>query len=217
MANKKTPKATGTTSITAVSKGEVYRTKTGALVTVENGRLKDEGEHGRSFTGRWLEYDAKSRTMKPSKTTDRIYLDELVQKMSPADVEEWLAVERREAEAIAAAGASPETASTRDKTTKRKAGTRSSKEPSTATPKKLSALDAAAKVLAEAGEPMAAKALIEAMAAKGYWTSPGGLTPHATLYAAILREISVKGDEARFVKTGRGRFGLAGIPARAAQ
>lgn len=78
-------------------------------------------------------------------------------------------------------------------------------------PKKLSALDAAAKVLEEAGEPMAAKALIEAMAAKGYWTSPGGLTPHATLYAAILREISVKGGEARFVKTDRGRFGRAGV------
>jgi len=74
--------------------------------------------------------------------------------------------------------------------------------------KKLSALDAAAKVLGEATEPMASKEMIEAMATKGYWTSPGGKTPHATLYAAIIREIRTKGDHARFVKTDRRRFAL---------
>ncbi|MFV0442549.1 MAG: HTH domain-containing protein [Planctomycetaceae bacterium] len=73
---------------------------------------------------------------------------------------------------------------------------------------KMSALDAAAKVLAEAGEPMAAKAMIEAMATKGYWTSPGGATPHSTLYAAIIREIGTKGTEARFQKTDRGLFAI---------
>lgn len=72
--------------------------------------------------------------------------------------------------------------------------------------KKLSALDAAAKVLAESPEPLTAKQMIEAMAAKGYWTSPGGKTPHATLYSAILREIKTKGEEARFTKTERGKF-----------
>jgi hypothetical protein len=50
---------------------------------------------------------------------------------------------------------------------------------------KLSAIDAAAKVLAEAGEPLNAKQMIEAMSARGYWTSPGGKTPHATLYTAV--------------------------------
>jgi vancomycin resistance protein YoaR len=79
-----------------------------------------------------------------------------------------------------------------------------------ATPKKLSALDAAAKVLAESGEAMTTQALIQAMAAKGYWTSPGGKTPHATLYAAILREITAKGKDARFKKSARGKFALAG-------
>jgi len=74
--------------------------------------------------------------------------------------------------------------------------------------KKLSALDAAAKVLGEATEPMASKEMIEAMTTKGYWTSPGGKTPHATLYAAIIREINTKGADARFVKTDRGRFTL---------
>jgi hypothetical protein len=76
--------------------------------------------------------------------------------------------------------------------------------------KKVSAIDAAAQVLAGAKESMNAKQPIDAMAAKGLWTSPGGKTPHATLYSAILREINEKGKEARFVKTERGRFAANG-------
>src|SRR5262249_15058177 len=64
--------------------------------------------------------------------------------------------------------------------------------------KKLSAIDAAARVLEEEGKPMGCKEMIEVMATKGYWTSPGGKTPHATLYSAIQREISTKGKDARF-------------------
>ena len=73
---------------------------------------------------------------------------------------------------------------------------------------KLSQLDAAVKVLAEAGTPMTTKAMIEAMASKGYWTSPGGATPAQTLYSAILREMQKKGTEARFTKVDRGQFTL---------
>ena len=76
--------------------------------------------------------------------------------------------------------------------------------------KKVSAIDAAARVLGEAKEPMTCLEMIKTMAEKGYWTSPGGATPHATLYAAILREIKVKGKDARFAKTERGKFGLKG-------
>src|SRR5262249_21336264 len=54
--------------------------------------------------------------------------------------------------------------------------------------KKPSALDAALRVLQEAGQPMNCQEMIEQMATKGYWTSPGGKTPAATLYSAILRE-----------------------------
>ena len=72
--------------------------------------------------------------------------------------------------------------------------------------KKLSALDAAAKVLAQSSDPLTTKQMVEAMSAKKYWKSPGGKTPHATLYSAILREINVKGSEARFKKTERGKF-----------
>ena len=73
-------------------------------------------------------------------------------------------------------------------------------------PKKVSALDAAAKVLGEAGKPMNCPEMIEEMSRKELWTSPNGATPHATLYAAILREIKVKGRESRFTKTERGKF-----------
>jgi hypothetical protein len=75
-------------------------------------------------------------------------------------------------------------------------------------PKKLSAIDAAAKVLAEAGEPMDCQTMIKTMAEKGYWTSPGGRTPAATLYSAILRELQTKGNDSRFKKTERGKFGV---------
>ena len=72
--------------------------------------------------------------------------------------------------------------------------------------KKLSAVDAAAQVLAAGKEPMTSKEMIEAMAAKSLWSSPGGKTPHATLYSALIRKIAAKGKEARFVKTERGKF-----------
>jgi hypothetical protein len=75
-------------------------------------------------------------------------------------------------------------------------------------PKKLSAIDAAAKVLVEAGEPMDCQTMIKTMAEKGYWSSPGGKTPAATLYSAILRELKAKGDDARFKKTERGKFAV---------
>jgi len=83
------------------------------------------------------------------------------------------------------------------------------KTPTRANGKNLSALDAAAKVLGESKEPLNAKEMVEAMSAKKYWTSPGGKTPHATLYSAILREIQKKGDDARFRKAERGRFILS--------
>jgi hypothetical protein len=75
--------------------------------------------------------------------------------------------------------------------------------------KKLSALDAAARVLGEKREPMTCPELIEAMATKGYWKSPGGKTPAATLYSALKREIATKQGESRFQQNGPGKFALA--------
>ena len=109
--------------------------------------------------------------------------------------------------------ATKKTTSKKTTTTKATNGTK----PKQAAPKesakaerKPSALDSAVKVLGETKEPMTATEMIEAMAAKKYWTSPGGKTPANTLYAAVLREIQVKGNDARFVKTERGKFALAG-------
>lgn len=76
--------------------------------------------------------------------------------------------------------------------------------------RKMSALDAAAKVLGESGTPLNAQEMIEKMSTRGYWTSPGGKTPHATLYAAIVREINAKGADSRFRKIDRGNFELTG-------
>ena len=73
--------------------------------------------------------------------------------------------------------------------------------------KGLSCLDAAAQVLKDAGEPMQCKAMIDAMFTAKLWSSDAP-TPHATLYSAILREITTKGSESRFKKTERGHFAL---------
>jgi len=67
-----------------------------------------------------------------------------------------------------------------------------------------SGLDLAAKVLAASKEPLAARTIAERAIAAGWKTS--GKTPHATLYAAIIREIAAKGSSARFKKTDRGLF-----------
>ena len=73
-------------------------------------------------------------------------------------------------------------------------------------PKRVSALDAAAQVLGKSDKPMTSTALVDAMAKAKLWTSPGGKTPEATLYAAMLREIASKGGSSRFKKVDRGLF-----------
>lgn len=72
---------------------------------------------------------------------------------------------------------------------------------------RLSAADAAAKVLGEAGGPLDCKTIFERSSAKGYWTSSAP-TPAATIYSAIFREIEKKGDRARFRKAEPGKFTL---------
>jgi hypothetical protein len=89
----------------------------------------------------------------------------------------------------------------RKTSTPAKAGTKGRKakavdQPAPAPPKKLSALAAAFLVLQETAVAMSCPQLIERMAAQGYWTSPGGKTPAATLHAALLREIKNQGPQA---------------------
>lgn len=59
--------------------------------------------------------------------------------------------------------------------------------------KKLSQIEAALAVLKTAAEPLTCKQFVEAMAERKLWSSPGGKTPDATLYASITREIATKG------------------------
>ena len=87
----------------------------------------------------------------------------------------------------------------------KKTATAESKSPDSS---KLSQIAAAERVLADSGEPMTCKAMVEAMSAKGYWSSPDGKTPEATLYASLLRQIRDKGADATFQKTGRGLVAL---------
>ena len=69
--------------------------------------------------------------------------------------------------------------------------------------KKLSQIKAAIQILGKSKEPMNCIAIVEAMQVQGLWSTPGGATPDATLYASILREINVKGKDARFKAIGR--------------
>jgi len=79
---------------------------------------------------------------------------------------------------------------------------------------RLSALDAAVQVLSgltgdEAKLGVTAQDLIDRMAKQKLWASPGGKTPQATLYAAMVWEITSKGATARFRKVSRGHFTAA--------
>ncbi|MDB5384386.1 MAG: restriction endonuclease, partial [Planctomycetaceae bacterium] len=154
-------------------------------------------------------------------------VDSFAKQLTAAELKEYREVCQREREAEDAGKSMPAT-TTKAKSAKQPAATtEGSDEPKTKKVtktkpasdqpkvKKMSALDAAATVLGEATESMGTKEMIDAMSAKGYWTSPGGQTPQATLYAAILREINVKGVESRFAKTDRGRFGLNTVASEA--
>ncbi|MDP1662819.1 MAG: HTH domain-containing protein [Phycisphaerales bacterium] len=85
--------------------------------------------------------------------------------------------------------------------------------------KKMSALDAAATVLASlpanhAAQGLSAGDLITKMEAGKLWTSAAGKTPSATLYAAMMREITLKGSQSRFCRPAAGRFALLGTQAK---
>ena len=76
--------------------------------------------------------------------------------------------------------------------------------------KPMSLLDAAAHLLSlGAGDPMRCKDIVDLAVARGLWTPRDGKTPANTLYAAISREIKLKGDASRFAKAERGKFALA--------
>lgn len=137
------------------------------------------------------------------------------EKPGATDAEKYEALCQQMDEAIAAEEAAKVNEETPNKETdmptKKKSKTtkartpKTKKDPAEKKPKRVSALDAAAQVLSKAKEPMSSKAIVEAMAEAGLWKSPGGATPHATLYSAMVREITTKGKDSRFKKNG-GQF-----------
>jgi hypothetical protein len=75
-------------------------------------------------------------------------------------------------------------------------------KPTESSAKKISQIEAAIIVLGKSRDAMNCKAMVEAMQVEGLWSTPNG--------ASILREINAKGKDARFRKTERGHFTLAG-------
>jgi hypothetical protein len=69
----------------------------------------------------------------------------------------------------------------------------------------MSGLDAAHRVLTEAGCPMNVREITETAMHNKYCDLKGA-TPALTISAAIQREIKVKGRNSRFVKKDRGLF-----------
>jgi hypothetical protein len=88
----------------------------------------------------------------------------------------------------------PEAGEAAPPTPKAKMGRKPKGEPKE---RKPSGLDAAVRVLREAGKPMKIDEVVKAALEKGYWQT-SGKTPAGTIYAAIIREIAAKGTESRF-------------------
>ena len=197
---------TSTTTSLKFEKGAFYEDQQGKIWTCSNGRTRKTPD-GHEVV------DMRATTLgQASGEAGEEYVDLFVRKLTKAEVAERVAVERREAEALVEAhvaedemdGKAKETAKTKttrkapvpkaephvaEETVETMAEANPGKTKMATTNRKsdgkLSALDAAAKVLAEAGQPMTAKAMIDAMAAKGYWTSPAGQTPQGTLYTVV--------------------------------
>lgn len=115
-------------------------------------------------------------------------------------------IPKRKPDATSPSAAAKKTKPAAERKAAKQAKPKPSMSPREKKPERVSALDAAAQVLAASEVPMRAKEMIAAMEAKGLWKSPSGKTPEATLYAAIIREIAAKGTAARFKKHERGVF-----------
>lgn len=79
-------------------------------------------------------------------------------------------------------------------------------EPVRAPAGSMTMLDAAVRMLREARRPMRLVDLYMEMSSRGYWSSPRGRTPWATLSAAIGTEIRQRGPQSRFVKVDHGLY-----------
>ncbi len=114
--------------------------------------------------------------------------------------------QKRKASAEPTPTPEPEVATPATSTAERDTGDRGAND-GDGTAKRMSLLDAAAHLLAQGtGDPMRCQDLVDLAVERGLWQRGTGKTPANTLYAAILREITTKGDASRFVKAERGKF-----------
>jgi hypothetical protein len=156
--------------------------------------------HGR-YKGTNMRTDAH---VKPSEATVKICTGDI--KGAGQTIEDWKAHQTAKDE-TAATVAAVEKGNLADGITVPAGKKRQPKADKAAKERKPSGLDAAARVLREAGTPLHCGEMVKTMLEKGYW-STGGKTPAATIYAAIITEIAKKGDQSRFRKTDRGTFEL---------
>ena len=189
-----------------VEVGQVYRVKVGG--NMADVRITGENPHGgwdgvNVLTNRKVRIKSAQRLRgkTPQRPAKRKKITSLAEHQADAGAADVGPTAKK------AAKATRGSARGKGRDTGERRGT-SAKRAAEAKPKRPSGLDAAAQVLAEAKEPLNAKQMVERMLAKGLW-STGGKTPHATIYAAIIREIAAQGAESRFRKVERGKFELA--------
>ncbi|GJQ27323.1 MAG: hypothetical protein HBSAPP02_23550 [Phycisphaerae bacterium] len=169
--------------------GETNTVSDAALASAENETREQENDMG-------------SKSKKAAKATKKNVSKPAAKSASTAAPAKAAGVAKTDAPKVGAKVAAAKARS--------KKATAATKTTGAAKPKRVSALDAAAQVLKAAGKPMRSGELITAMAEKGLWTSPGGKTPEATLYAAMMREARDKKAESRFKKIDRGQFAFNG-------
>lgn len=80
-------------------------------------------------------------------------------------------------------------------------------EPVREPPTPLSLLDAATVVLRESKTALSTREMIALIVEKKLW-KPTGVTPWATLSAALNRDIAANGKQSRFAKKDRGKYAL---------
>ena len=138
-----------------------------------------------------------------SQTTGREFEVRRIERIVTEPAEETEAAEPETAAPETAAPAEPETEEDEANTVNPAPESGSGPRPE----KKLSLLNAAAKVLAACRTPMNCKEIIAKAVEMGLWTPTGAKTPEQTLYSGIFREIKTT-EEPRFRKsaTRKGSF-----------
>ena len=141
-----------------------------------------------------------------SQSTGREFEVRRIERIVTEPVEETEAAAPEAAEPETAASAEPEPGDEDDNAVNPAPESGSGARPE----KKLSLLNAAAKVLAACRTPMNCKEMIAKAVEMGLWTPTGAKTPEQTLYSGIFREIKST-EEPRFKKsaTRKGSFEYA--------